>query len=76
MNLFRSEEHIKNWAQFVPGTEEGIIELNDLVNVFSGRYFRRRMDPDWVSNSREYVKDMLATLQELGKSGPFWRRPK
>jgi len=34
------------------------------------------MDPDWVSNSREYVKDMLATLQELGKSGPFWRRPK
>ena len=76
MNLFRSEEHIRNWAQFDAGTEEGIIPLDGLVKLFSGRYFRKRLDPDWVSHSREYVKDMLATLSELGKTGPFWRRPK
>ncbi len=75
MNLFRSEEHIRNWAQFVAGTEEGIIALDDLVKMFSGRYFRRRLDPDWVSHSREYAMDMRATLKELGKTGPFWQRP-
>jgi hypothetical protein len=75
MNLFRSEEHIRNLAQFDAGTEQGIIALDDLVKLFSGRYFRKRLDPEWVSHSREYVKDMLATLNELGKTGHFWQRP-
>ena len=76
MNLFRSEEHIRNWAQFDSNTTEGIIPLPDLVKLFSGPYFRNRMDPDWVSRSREYARDMAATMAEIGKTGPFWRRPK
>ena len=78
MNLFRSEEHIRNWAQFDPATEEGIVPLVDLVKVFSGSYFRRRMDADWVSRSREYAHEMVMTFKELGMSGPFWhtRKPK
>jgi hypothetical protein len=55
MNLFRSEEDIRNWVQFDAGTEEGIIGLDDLLKLFSGRYFRKRLDPDWFSHSREYV---------------------
>jgi len=73
MNLFRSEEHIRNWDRFDPETEEGIIPLNDLVKLFSGNYFRRRLDSDWVSRSREYARDMVATFKEIGKTGPFWR---
>ena len=73
MNLFRSEEHIRTWDRFAPGTEEGIIPLNDLVKLFSGNYFRRRLDSDWVSRSREYARDMVATFKEIGKTGPFWR---
>jgi hypothetical protein len=76
MNLFRSEDHIRNWAQFKEGTEEGIVPLDDLLKLFSGSYFRRRLDPDWVSLSREYLKEWLATLVEIGKTGPFWRRQK
>jgi hypothetical protein len=76
MNLFRSEEHIRNWARFDPATEEGIIALPDLVKLFSGNYFRRRLDPDWVSRSREYGREMVALFVEIGKTGPFWRRPK
>jgi hypothetical protein len=76
MNLFRSEEHIRNWAQFVSGTEEGIIALDDLVKLFSGSYFRKRLDQDWVSRSQEYVMEMLETLKQQGKTGPFWKRPK
>ncbi|UCE51856.1 MAG: hypothetical protein JSV31_21720 [Desulfobacterales bacterium] len=73
MNLFRSEEHIRNWARFVPAAEEGIISLDDLVRLFSGNYFRRRMDSDWVSRSRDYAREMVATFKEIGKTGPFWR---
>jgi len=76
MNLFRSEDHIHSWAQFKEGTEEGIIPLADLVKLLSVTYFRKRLDPDWVSRSREYLKEWVATLIEIGKTGQFWRRPK
>ena len=76
MNFFRSEEHIRNWARFDPETGEGIIPLDDLVKLFSGNYFRRRLDKDWLSHSRDYAREMLSTLEEIGKTGPFWFRPK
>jgi hypothetical protein len=76
MNLFRSEAHARNWDRFDPGTVEGIIPLMDLVKLFSGPYFRKRMDLDWVSRSREYAREMVATMAEIGKTGPFWERPK
>ena len=57
-------------------SEEGIVPLQDLVKLFSGNYFRRRMDQDWVSHSREYAREMVATLKEIGKAGPFWLGPK
>ncbi len=73
MNLFRSEEHVRNWSGFVAGTEEGMIPLNDLVKLFSGNYFRRRLDGNWVSNSRQYAMEMIASFEEIGKTGPFWQ---
>lgn len=75
MNLFRSEEHIRNWAEFNEGTEEGIVPLGNLVKLFSGSYFRKRLDPDWVSHQREYAGEMIATMKEIGKTGSFWSRP-
>jgi hypothetical protein len=76
MNLFRSEEHVRNWARFDPATTEGIVTLPNLVKLFSGPYFRRRMDLNWVSKSRDYAREMVATMAEIGKTGPFWQRPK
>jgi hypothetical protein len=76
MNLFRSEEHIRNWARFNPDTEEGIVPLDDLVKLFSGNYFRRRLDSDWVSRSQEYAREMIGTLKDIGKTGRFWRTRK
>jgi hypothetical protein len=76
MNFFRSEEHIRNWPRFDPATAEGILSVPDLVKLFSGSYFHRRLDPDWVSHNKEYVREMVSTLAELGKTGPFWKRPK
>ena len=75
MNLFRSEDHIRSWAQFKEGTDEGIILLEDLLKLFSVGLFRRRLDPDYVSRLPEYRKEFVSTLVRMGKAGPFWRRP-
>ena len=72
MTFFRSEEHLRNWAQFDPSTEDGIIPLPDLVKLFSRNFFRRRLDPDYVSHIREYGPEFMSTLQEIGKTGPYW----
>ncbi len=76
MNCFRSEEHVRSWASFVAGTEEGMTPLPDMMKLFSGTYFKKRMDEDYVSHMFEYGRDMVQTLKELGKTGPFWKRPK
>jgi two-component SAPR family response regulator len=73
MNLFRSEEHIRNWSGFKAETEEGIFPLDDLVKLFSGNFFKKRLDSDWVSRSREYAREMVQTFIEIGKTGPFWK---
>ena len=76
MNCFRSEAHVRNWASYVEGTEEGITPLPDMMKLFSGPYFKRRMDEDYVSHMFEYGREMVQTMKELGKTGPFWKRPK
>jgi hypothetical protein len=75
MTFFRSEEHLRNWAQFDAEKAGGIISLPDLVKLFSGNYFRRRMDPDYVSHMREYGQEMAVTLQGLDNAGSFWQLP-
>jgi hypothetical protein len=72
MNLFRSEEHIRNWARFDPATEEGILSLDDLVRLFSGNLFKRRLDRDYVSRSQEYLGEWVTELAEIAKVRPFW----
>jgi hypothetical protein len=75
MNLFRSEEHVRNWSQFDSATAEGIIPLKDLFRLFSGKFFRRRLDDDWLARSSEYFHEVLGILEEIGKTGPFWQPP-
>jgi hypothetical protein len=73
MNLFRSEEHIRNWAGFAAASEEGILPLSDVVKLFSGNFLRKRLDPDYVSRNKEYLGEFLAEIAELAKTRPFWR---
>lgn len=67
---------IPGWLFPDEGTEDGVVPLDDSLKLFSGSYFRRRLDPDWVSRSREYSKEWVATLIEIGKTGRFWRPQK
>lgn len=72
MVFFRSEEHLKNWADYDAANDAGIIPLPDLVKLFSIEFFRRRMDTDYVSRLQEYLGEFFSTLKEIGKTGPFW----
>jgi hypothetical protein len=72
MVFFRSEEHLKNWADYAEEKKEGIVPLPDLVKLFSIEFFRRRLDADYVSRIPEYMGEFFAALKEIGKTGPFW----
>jgi len=72
MNLFRSEEHVKNWPFYDPISAESIMPASDWALVFSGPLFRNRMQPDYLSRIKEYAPEMLLALKRLGKAGAFW----
>lgn len=69
MNLFRSEEHVRKWSGFKANTEGGIVPLLDMAEAFSGNFFKRRLDPDYVSHMQEYMMEMVGTWKEMGS---FW----
>jgi hypothetical protein len=73
MNLFRSEEHIRNWSSFDPAAEQGIVPLANVVKLFSMDMFKKRLEPDYVANIGQYAKEFFAAVAELGNTLPFWR---
>ena len=73
MNLFRSEEHIRNWSRFDPAAEQGIVPLADVVRLFSLDMFKKRLEPDYATRSGAYAGEFLSAVAELGKMRPFWR---
>jgi hypothetical protein len=73
MNLFRSEEHIRNWSRFDPAAEQSIVPLANIVKLFSLDMFRKRLEPDYVARVGQYAKEFLGAVAELGKTLPFWR---
>ena len=72
MNLFRSEEHVRNWSGFKSGTEEGIVGLSVLAKLFAVDTFIRRLEPGYVSHVQEYRVARNAAWGEIMKMSPFW----
>jgi len=72
MNLFRSEEHIRNWARYDPAAGQGILPLENIVNVFSGKFMQKRLDPDYASHALEYFGETLSVISEIAKTRSFW----
>ena len=72
MNLFRSEEHVRNWASYDPISAESIIPVEGYALAFSGPLFKNRLAPDYLSQLHNYAGKFIKTLQEMGKEGPFW----
>ena len=73
MNLFRSEEHARNWSSFEPGSADGIMPVADWARIFSGPLFRDRLDPGYLSRSGAGRAAFMQALADLGKTSDFWR---
>ncbi len=53
MNLFRSEEHARNWSGFEPSMEARMLKpVADWAAIFSNPFFRERGRPDYISWTR------------------------
>lgn len=73
MLFFRSEEHLENWAQYNPELKNGKISLADLMTMFSGNYFKQRLNGAYVSNMRTYAKELAGVIPNLKSAGSFWQ---
>ena len=76
MNIFRSEDHARDWSYFEPASKDAIMPVADWAQVFGGPLFRRRLEADYLSNMREYAIAFREALAGLGKTGPFWQPPR
>jgi hypothetical protein len=67
MNLFRSEEHARDWvADRRPlGRIIPVTTLSELANA----WWDDRLDPNWRPHTRERNQ---AILDSLGLTGDFW----
>jgi hypothetical protein len=72
MNLFRSEEHVRNWSGFKSDAEEGMIPVLDMAGLFSADLFKKRLDPDYFSHSQEYLMEAIGGM---AAGGAFWQMP-
>jgi hypothetical protein len=71
MLFFRSEEHLKNWAQYDPSTEGGISQLEGILSMFSSNLFKRRMDPNYFSSMKAYIGELIGEIGNNDKIGIF-----
>ena len=46
--------------------------VSDWARAFSGPLHRNRLQPDYLARVKEYASELMSSLKELGKSGPFW----
>ncbi len=63
MNLFRSEESVRAWEDFDPGTGKAIKPVREWAAMLTGaELFTRRLDGDFVARSEAYANAALAAL--------------
>jgi hypothetical protein len=71
MLFFRSEDHLKQWAQYDPAAKGGISQLEGLLTMFSSNIFKRRLDPDYFSNMKSYLGELIGEVGNNHKIGVF-----
>lgn len=70
MNLFRSEEHLHRWQAWSHEAGDYVMTVPEWAEVFSASIFRRRLDPDYLARSSDYLEDYRAALRSHGKPLP------
>ncbi len=72
MNLFRSEEHVRNWSEFKEGTDEAILSIVDLMSIFQTPRHRAKFIGNYVSSASEYAPLFFEKIKEVTGNASFW----
>ena len=67
---------MRNWGRYDPAAEHGILPLESIVKVFSGKFMQKRLDSNYVSHALEYFGETVSVISEIAKVRPFWTPPK
>ena len=52
MNLFRSEEHARNWDGYTESMASSLMPVSEWADTFANPFFRERGRPDYISWTR------------------------
>ena len=70
MNLFRSEEHVRNWSLYFQASDDYVMPVSDWADVFGVALFRGRLDLDYLDRARAHLLDYHDALLAKGKPAP------
>ena len=76
MNLFRSEEHARNWTGFSEEASGGLLTLAQIVEIFSAEQFRERGAADYLTRYPQLRPKFIETLGRVTQGSAFWALPK
>ncbi|MDF1595206.1 MAG: hypothetical protein P1T08_03785 [Acidimicrobiia bacterium] len=69
MNLFRSEDHARNWDRYDDTMAASLRPVAEWADIFSNVYFRSRGRPDFVSWAKsEAGIEAFAELRRRARS--------
>ena len=76
MNFFRSEEDVRAWRGFQPGTEEAVMPLADYARLWGAENYRARLWNDYISRMGEFQAERGELLNRMGRrETSFWDPP-
>jgi class 3 adenylate cyclase len=70
MNLFRSEEHARNWSLYYRTSDDYIMPVSEWASLMSGPVMRNRLDADYLANADTYNAEYNHALKEHGRALP------
>jgi hypothetical protein len=74
MNLFRSEEHARNWVGFREEAAGGLLPLETLMAMHEGPRHREILNGHYISSFQDFTRDYIKRVNAVTDDNPFWRR--
>jgi len=75
MNLFRSEEHMRNWQGFTEDAVDGILTLDEALDTMSTPRHADRLNGRYISGAPDLFPAYLERMMAVTNSSPFWAPP-
>jgi len=74
MNLFRSEEHAKQWSGYKAEAAAGLLPLAALVEIWGCDRYRERGNGHYISSMKDYGAQVAETTARVTGNSAFWAR--